>query len=177
MQCEKASALMMARLDRQLDRQATLALDEHLAACDSCRVEWQRLSALDTLFKSAPIWEPPPNLRVQITSRINRAERARRTLAGGLTLALGTATLALLTLIPVAFGLVENLAVAPALVVGGVETVAQLLNLLDAVARLLIILLDQFARPFAIISASSLAVAVILNGLWITAMRRLRAAS
>jgi len=176
MRCKKATELMMARLDDQLDYQSALLLDEHLEACSGCRAEWRRMYALDSLFRSAPTISAPLNLRVQITRRINRRERARRIVVGSLTLALGTTTLALLSLIPIALGFAANLGVAPALLIGGVETASQLLTLLDAVARLIIVLLDHFAVPFIVVSMGSLALAVLLNGLWITAMRRLHIA-
>jgi hypothetical protein len=92
---------------------------------------------------------------------------------GGLTLALGTTTLALLLLAPFALGLLNNLGIAPALLVGGVETVTQLLFLVDALGRLLFVLLDRFAQPLAVLSFGSLLVALALNGLWIRTVRKL----
>jgi hypothetical protein len=106
-------------------------------------------------------------------ARIDRREQARRTIFGGLTLVLGTATLALLLLAPFALGLLNNLGIAPALLVGGRETVTQLLVLVDALGRMLFVLLDQFAMPLAAFSLGSLLVALALNGLWIRTVRRL----
>jgi hypothetical protein len=93
-----------------------------------------------------------------------------------LTLVLGTATLALLLLAPFALDLVNNLGVAPALLVGGLETLTQFLVLADALGRLLFVLMDQFALPLAVLSLGSLAVALALNGLWIRTVRRLSVA-
>lgn len=176
MRCKKASELMMARLDGQLDHQVTAALDEHLEVCSTCRAEWQRLHALDSLLRSASAVPAPPHLHVWITTRISRREEVRRAIGGGLTLALGAASLALLMLIPVALRLVANLGIAPALLVGGLETAQQLLDLVDAATRTMLILLDQFAVPFALLSAGTLAVAVLLNAIWIAAVRRLQVA-
>jgi len=81
--------------------------------------------------------------------------------------------LALLGLIPLAFGLLSNMGAVPALLVGGIETVVQLVTTLDAVARVLFVLADQIAVPLAVVSLASLFVALVLNGLWIAAMRRL----
>jgi hypothetical protein len=106
-------------------------------------------------------------------ARINRREQARRAIGGSLALTLGAATLAVLTLLPLALGLLKSWGIAPALFVGGVETITQLLVLVDAMSRMLIVLLDQFARPLLILGLSSLAIALGLNTLWIATMRRL----
>jgi hypothetical protein len=109
-------------------------------------------------------------------ARIHRREQARRAIVGGLTLALGATVVALLTLVPIALGLLGNLGVAPALLIGGVETVTQLLTLVDGLGRVLLVLLDQFAVPLAVLASGSLLLAAALNGLWIGTMRKLRAA-
>jgi hypothetical protein len=93
-----------------------------------------------------------------------------------LTLALGTATLTLLLLAPFALGLLNNLGIAPALLVGGVGTLTQLLVLVDAAGPLLFVLLDRFAQPLAALSLGSLLVALALNGLWIRTVRKLSVA-
>jgi hypothetical protein len=106
-------------------------------------------------------------------ARIDRREQARRVITGGLALVLGTATVALLLLTPFALGLLNNLDVVPALIVGGSETAAQLLLLVDAAGRMLFVLLDRFAQPLAVLSLCSLLVALALNGLLIRTVRRL----
>jgi hypothetical protein len=93
-----------------------------------------------------------------------------------LALALGATAVALLVFVPVALEVLKNVGIAPALLVGGMETVTQLLVLLNALSRTLFVLLDQFAGPLAILSLGSLLTALALNGLWILTMRRLRVA-
>jgi predicted anti-sigma-YlaC factor YlaD len=176
MHCEQAAKMMSARLDGCLDRTELAHLEDHLVTCSACRVEWRRMQALDGLFRSVPMRQAPLRLRPQVIARIERREQARRAIIGGLTLALGTATLALLLLAPLSVGLLNNLGIAPALLVGGVGTVTQLLFLADALGRLLFVLLDQFARPLAVLSLGSLLAALALNGLWIRTVRRLRVA-
>jgi anti-sigma factor RsiW len=173
MHCEQADKMMSARLDGTLDRADVAHLEEHLATCSACRVEWQRMQALDGLFRSVPMRQAPLGLRAQVMTRIDRREQARRAIIGGLALALGTTTLAVLMLTPFALGLLNNLGVAPALLVGGAQTVAQLLVLVDALGRLMFALLDRFAQPLAILSLGSLLVALALNGLWIRTVRKL----
>lgn len=176
MRCEKAGRMMSARLDDRLDHTDMLRLQDHLASCSACQARWQQMKALDLLFRSAPMSTAPPHLHVRVTSRIERQEQARRAIAGGLALAVGTTALAVLVLIPLVVTVVDNLAVAAILLTGGLETITQLLALLDAVSRTALILLNQFSVPFAVLSATSLLVALALNGLWIATMRRLQAA-
>ncbi|MGD2176424.1 MAG: anti-sigma factor [Anaerolineae bacterium] len=176
MRCEQAGEMMSARLDGTLGRTEVARLEDHLAMCSACRVEWQRVRALDRLLRSVPMHQAPLGLRAQVMTRIDRREQARRAIIGGLTLVLGTATLALLLLAPFALGLLSNLGIAPTLLVGGLETVTQLLVLVDALGRMLFVLLDQFALPLAVLSLCSLVVALALNGLWIRTVRRLSVA-
>jgi predicted anti-sigma-YlaC factor YlaD len=165
---------MAARLDGRLDDTQIADLEEHMAMCRACRADWQRMSAVDQLFRSASSVAAPPDLHIQVTARVSRREEARRAVAGGLALALGAAALALLTLTPIALGLLGNVGAAPALLIGGMETITQLLLLLEAVSRMLLVLLDRFAVPLILLGLGSFTVALALNGLWIAAMRRLR---
>ena len=174
MRCEQAQRMMSARLDGRLDRTEMSRLQAHVTSCDACRVEWQKMEALDRVFRLAPMREAPPSLHVRVMSRIERRERARRAIVGGTALAIGVATLALLALGPLALSLLDNLRVGPALVASSLETLTELLVLLDVLGRTLVILLDQFAVPLAILGAVSLLMALMLNGLWIVTIRRLR---
>jgi len=174
MRCEQAGRMMSARLDGQIDQTEMACLRDHMASCGPCRIEWQKMETLDRLFRSAPMREAPPYLHIRVTSRIERRERARRAIVGGTALVIGAAALALLVLVPFALGLLDNLGIGPALVTGGLETITQLLVLFDALSRTLVILLDQFAVPLAILGAGSLLVALTLNGLWVIMIRKLR---
>lgn len=176
MHCKQASHLMAARLDGRLDQAEATKLDEHLAMCGMCRAEWQSMSALDQLFKSASSRSAPAYLRAQVMTRIHRREQVRRGILGGLALALGATAVALLAFVPVALDLLQNVGIGPTLVIGGVETIIQLLALVDALSRTLFVLLEQFAGPLAILGLASLVVALALNGLWVVTMRRLSTA-
>jgi hypothetical protein len=105
--------------------------------------------------------------------RIDRREQARRTVIGGLALVLGAAALALL-LAPSAVGILRSLGIGPALVIGGLETVSQLLILFDAAVRALLVLLDPLAVPLIVLMFSCFLGALALTGLWVTAIRKLR---
>lgn len=175
MRCEQAGEMMSARLDGRLDSTEIALQEDHLATCGACRAEWRRLRALDRLLTSAPMMRAPVRLRVQVMARLNRRERARRAIIGSTALALGTVALALLVLAPVLLGLLDVMGLAPALVSGGPETAAQLLAFLGALGRVLLVLAQQFAVPLAFLSLCSLVMALALNGLWISAVRRSRA--
>lgn len=174
MRCEQASEMMSARLDGRLDSGDIARMEEHLAACSACHVEWCRMQALDHLLASAPMVRAPAHLRRLVLARLGRRERARRAIAGGAALALGTAALALLALAPALLELLDATGVAPALVSGGPETMAQLLAFADTLGRALLVTAQGIATPLAFLSLCSLAVALALNRLWIGAVRRLQ---
>lgn len=174
--CEQAGEMMSARLDGRLDSTEIALLENHLVACSACQAEWHSLQALDRMLASAPTAHAPARLRVQVMARLSRREQARRAIIGGTALALGTVALALLALAPVLLGLFDATGIAPALVSGGPETIVQLLALLGAASRTLLVLADKFAVPFAFLGLFSLVTALALNGLWVGTVRRLHAA-
>ena len=174
MRCEQVGEMMSVRLDGCLGNMDIAILDDHLATCSMCRAEWHRMQALDHLLAAAPMMRAPLRLRMQVTVRIRRREQARRKIIGGATLVLGTVALALLVLAPLPLGLLKTLGIAPALISGGPETIAQLLTLLGALSHTLLVLAELFAVPLAFLCLGSLMAALALNGLWIGTMRRLR---
>lgn len=138
--------------------------------------ERERMQALDELFASASILQAPVRLQAKIMARLERRERARRVLTGGVALALGTVALSVLVFAPALLGLLSKLNLAPALISGGPQTLAQLMALLQALARALLVLWGQLAVPLVLLALMSLALALALNMLWIGTMRRLRTA-
>lgn len=174
--CEQAGEMMSARLDGRLDSTEIALLEDHLVACSACQAEWHSLQALDRALASAPTVRAPAHLRVQVMARLSRREQARRAIIGGTALALGTVALALLAVAPVLLGLFDATGIAPALVSGGPETIVQLLALLGAVSRTLLVLANKFAVPLAFLGLCSLVTALALNGLWVGTVRRLHAA-
>lgn len=173
MRCEGPRRMMSARLDGCLDGAAASSLRDHVASCSTCRAEWQRMEALDHLFRWTPMRAAPPQLHDRLAARIDRQGQARRAVLGGLALTLGATTLAVMAAIPLTRGLLDNLGTVPALLTGGLQAVTALLALFAAMSRIAAIVLDQFALILALFSAGSLMTAVVLNGLWISAMRRL----
>ena len=112
--------------------------------------------------------------RVVMASRSRkRGEKARRAIVGGTALALGTVALALLALAPVLLNLMDAVGIAPALISGGPETVAQLMIVFRTMGRTLLVLLEQFVVPLVSLGMCSLVMALALNSLWMGAVRRL----
>jgi len=168
--------MMSARLDGRLGSTEIALLEDHLATCSACQAEWRSLQELDRVLLSAPMARAPVRLRMQVMARLNRREQVRRAIIGGTALALGTVALALLMLAPIFIGLLDATDIAPALVSGGPETIIQLLALLGAVGRALLVLAEKFAAPLAFLGLFSLVLALALNGLWMGAVHRLHAA-
>jgi predicted anti-sigma-YlaC factor YlaD len=176
MHCEQAGEMMSARLDGRLGSAEMALLEEHLVGCGACRAEWRRLQALNHLLVSTPKVRAPAHLCVRVMARLRRREQARRAIIGGTTLTLGTVALALLALAPLLLHLLDTTGIAPALVRGGPETIVQLLALLEAIGRALLVLVDKCAVPLISLSLFSLMIALALNRLWVGAVRRARAA-
>lgn len=177
MRCEQTQRMMSARLDGCLDRAAISSLRDHVASCSPCRAERQRMQVLDQLFRSAPMRAAPPHLHARVAARIERQEQARRAVIGSLALTLGATTVVVMAAMPLTLGLVDNLGAVPAVLTGGLQTITQLLALFDALSRIAPIVSDRFAVTLAIISTGSLMIALVLNGLWIAAMRKLHRVS
>ena len=175
MRCRQASEMMSERLDGRLDDTKITHLENHLTACSACRAEWHKMQALDRLFASAQTVQPPVRVRVHVMTRLSRRDRARRAIFGGTTLTLGTVALSMIVLAPILIGLLQTTGVAPALISGGPATLAQLQAAWGAVGRTLMVLTRQLAIPLAFVGLCRLAVALVLNGLWIGAVRHLRA--
>jgi len=175
MRCEQTGQMMSERLDGRLDSAESALLDEHLVACGTCRAEWRRLQALDALFASALVVQPPVLVRVQVMARLARRDQARRVVVGGTALGLGAVSLALLALAPILFGLLGAAGILPALLSGGPATLAQLFAFLGLLSRALLALLGTFALPLFFLGLCGLMMALTLNSLWIGAVRRARA--
>ena len=176
MRCEHVGEMMSARLDGRLASAAGDALEDHLAACSSCRGERDALWSVDQFLAAAPMVAAPADLRIRVLARVERRQRARQALVGGVTLAMGTAALALLTLAPVLLGLMNASSILPMWEGGGREAVGLVISLLGTAARTGAVLLRAFALPVTGVAFCVLVLTVMLNGLWLGALYRLRVA-
>jgi len=176
MRCEQADQMMSEWLDGRLGSAEIALLEDHLSACGACRAEWQSIQKLDRLLASAPMAPAPVRVRVRVMASLERRGQARRAIIGGTALTLGTVALALLALAPLLLGLLGAMGILPALVSGGPETLVQLLAFLGTIGRASLLLLDSVAIPLAFLGLCGLALVLALNGVWIDAVRRVRAA-
>jgi predicted anti-sigma-YlaC factor YlaD len=166
---------MSLRLDGRLDSVESALLDEHLAECVACQTQWQRLQALHCILAAAPVMPAPVRVRVNVMARLSRRDQARRAIAGGTALALGTVTLALIVLAPATLGLLNAAGIAPALLSGGPETAAHVLGAWETLGRTLMVLCRNAVVPLLFLGLCGLATVLALNGLWIGVVRRMRA--
>jgi predicted anti-sigma-YlaC factor YlaD len=167
--------MMSVRLDGRLDDADSALLDEHMAGCEECQGEWERVQAIDRLLSAAPVVQAPVRVRVQVMTRLERRDKARRALVGGTALTLGTVALAVLAVSPLLLGLLNVTGIAPALIHGGPKTVSQLVGYGGTMGRTCIGMVDSLVIPLVAIGLCGLVSALVLNGIWIGAMRRLRA--
>lgn len=174
MHCKQASEMMSVRLDGRINDAESALLDEHLATCETCQVEWQRLQAVDRLLSTAPMVPAPVRVRVQVMARLERRDKARRALVGGTALTLGTVALAVLAVTPLLLGLFNASGIAPALIHGGPKTVSQLAGYGETMGRTYLETAASLIIPLVVLGLCGLVSALVLNGIWIGAMRRLR---
>jgi predicted anti-sigma-YlaC factor YlaD len=174
MQCKQASEMMSARLDGRLDGNETALLEAHLAGCNACQAEWRKMQALDKLLSSASMVEAPVRVRVHVMTRLGRRDQARRAIIGGTTLTLGTVALALLVVAPVLLGLLNVTSIVPALIYGGPETLSSLLGVGQVMGHTYAGLAVKLVVPLAVLSLCGLTAMLVLNGIWVGAMHRLR---
>lgn len=175
MHCTQASEMMSLRLDRRLSSAEMAQLDEHLSGCAACQTEWDRLYRLHCTLDSAPMIQAPVRIRVNVMARLSRRDQARRAIIGGTALVLGTAALVLIVAVPAILGLLSATGIVPALASGGPTTCAQVLSAWGTLGRTLLVLGKNALAPLAILGLCGLAIALVLNGLWIGTVRRLRA--
>jgi predicted anti-sigma-YlaC factor YlaD len=175
MHCRQASEMMSIRLDGRIDDADSALLDEHLAECEECQAEWQRVQAIDRLLSSAPMVQAPVRVRVQVMTRLERRDKARRALVGGTALTLGTVALAALAITPLLLGLFNVTGIAPALIHGGPKTISHLAGYGGTMGRTYLGVVGDLIIPLAVVGLCGLVSAVVLNGIWIGLMRRLRA--
>ena len=172
MQCEHIYEMMSEKLDGRLDDDQLARLTEHVTACGACLAEWEKMQALDHLLSSAPMIEAPVRVRVRVMTSLERREQIQRAFIGGTTLTLGTVALGLVLIVPALFGLLNTTGIAPALIYGGPKTLSHLFSAGTTMGQTYATLFTELAIPLAMLGLCGLAMALLLNGVWIGALRR-----
>ena len=77
MQCEDVKTLLSGYIDGELDEKDRHAVEKHLAACDGCRTEYEKLRNLVEVTSEMRFIEPAKEVWDDYWSRVyNRLERS-----------------------------------------------------------------------------------------------------
>lgn len=78
MTCDRIREQMCDYLDGELDNGAAALFEEHLATCDVCRRETEELRETLAWIKKACAAAPPPNLRRNVISILEKEQAAKK---------------------------------------------------------------------------------------------------
>lgn len=170
-------AWMQALLDGALAAPARRQLEQHLAGCQGCQADWAGLSAMDRLFKAAPMAAPRAGFSGRFKARQAQRRSRPRLVWGAVTLGAG-AVAASAVVVPVGLALIWSLlraaqqpATVMALSTSAAATVGFAGTVLDALFIAGRALLEAaLANPLAWAAA---ALALALTGVWLVVMRKL----
>lgn len=70
MECDKAQSMFVNDWAEALSPEEKVALEAHLAGCDSCRLQWVELNRLWTSLESIPAEEPGPASRERFSAML-----------------------------------------------------------------------------------------------------------
>jgi anti-sigma factor RsiW len=76
MNCKNVQTSLSAYIDRELPREDSLDIREHLAGCDRCREEEASLLCLKQLLRDVPTFEPDSEFESRLTAAVFGAKPA-----------------------------------------------------------------------------------------------------
>lgn len=94
---EEMSGLMSLALDGLLDASDQDRLDRHLAHCATCQSEWTAMQQVSDLFKQTPPVGPRLGFATRVERQLADRSRNRRRIFGGIAVATGSLSLAMMT--------------------------------------------------------------------------------
>lgn len=170
-------AWMQDLLDGSLAGPARVQLEAHLASCQDCLTRWNALSAVDRLFKAAPLAAPRAGFSGRYKARAAQRRSRPRLVWGAVALGLG-AVGATGVVVPVGVALIWSLlraAQQPATLLALNTSAAATASFANTVLEALFIaaraLLEAaLANPLAWAGA---ALALALTGAWLVMLRKL----
>lgn len=170
-------AWMQELLDGALPGPARVQLEAHLAGCRACQARWNALSAVDRLFKAAPMAAPRPGFSGRFTARLAQRRSRPRLVWGAVALGAGAVGASALV-VPLSLAVIGSLlraAQQPATLLALSAGAAAAASFADTVFEALFIagraLLEAaMANPLAWAAA---ALALAGTGAWVVALRRL----
>lgn len=81
---------MSLALDGLLDTTEQQEFDAHLSVCDTCRAQWLKWRRISDVFRVEPFIAPAPGFMLRVDQAVQRDEKRRERLWGGLVLVGGT---------------------------------------------------------------------------------------
>ena len=81
---------MSLALDGLLDATGQQDFDAHLNACEVCRAQWLKWRRISDVFQVEPFTAPAPGFMLRVDQAVQRDEKRRERLWGGLVLVGGT---------------------------------------------------------------------------------------
>lgn len=94
---EGMTALMSLSLDGLLEDTDRQRLEEHVTSCSACRMEWEAMQQVSSLFERSPMVGPPLGFAIRVERRLEKKKKQQRQLFGGLALVTGSLSLAAVT--------------------------------------------------------------------------------
>jgi predicted anti-sigma-YlaC factor YlaD len=169
---EQVSMWMSLALDGMLDGAEQARLDQHVAGCSACRLEWEAMQEVSALFALSPQVGPPLGFAVRVERRLAKNTQQRKRLFGGVAVLTSSLSLAGVTM---AAALMIILGVMTWQWVGALPSVQQGTVALSQVAAgiglvgkgaslFLRDLLLSYGPPFVLLLGIGLA---LLTGLWV----------
>jgi anti-sigma factor RsiW len=170
-------AWMQELLDGALAGPARRQLEEHLAGCVACQANWATLSAVDRLFKAAPVAAPRAGFSGRFNARLARRRSRPRLVWGAVALGTG-AVAASAVVVPLGLALIWSLlrvARQPATLLALNASAAATLSFVNTVIDALLIagraLLEaSLDQPLA---WAATAAALALTAAWLVLVRKL----
>ena len=100
-------------LDEMLDTGERQAFDNHVQACEACRRQWLAWSRISDTLQVEPFSAPAPGFMLRVDQAIQRDEKRRERLWGGVVLVGGTLSIWTVLLIGLALALTVGITVIP----------------------------------------------------------------
>ena len=175
--CERMSEWMMLALDGELGPTERVALEDHLARCPTCWLEWQRLQALEQVLRAAPLVPAPLGFTGRTLARLDRRRRVGRLALGGLALTAGMTAVVAMSVAPTLRDLPVMAGSLLTLSRAGAVLAVSLLDVARSVLDSLWLSLGALVLPTASLALCGLCMAMLAGLLWLTLVRRLRPAT
>jgi anti-sigma factor RsiW len=165
---------MMQALDGDLGSVGQAALDDHLAHCDGCQLEWAQLRAVEEMLREAPMARPPAGFGGRVLVRIDRRRRFPRLAFGGFSMAAGAALVVLLAVAPALLSLFGGTSGSLTLYRALGLMLTNLVDAMHTVFRSYYLTLGALTIPALSFSLCGLTLALVSGLMWFYLVRRLQ---